>query len=444
MMDLTKLRQHVHTYPLRVDPAGSADLMSPDRAALYVHVPFCSTKCHFCDFAVYVNRDDQAREEYVQLLCREIETFAALRTLPSYRIDALYFGGGTPGLLTAEQLIRILDACRAAYPFEPDAEIALECDPASTTTEKLVALRKAGFNRLSIGVQSFDDEALRHSNRPHDRATIYRACESAVQAGFSNFNLDLIYPLPGVTHEKWMDSVKRAIDLDPACLTLYALEFWPDTAYHRWLVDGRIRLPSSGDEVRMYEEASDLIEAHGFVPASTNAFRHPDRAARYSAFLDYYWKTLPLLGFGVSARSAAAGRLWSNTRDLAVWKSHVREGKLPIDSQTRLTRREEMRRVMLRSFKTLQISGAEFFDRFGVAMESVFAQELHDLASTGLIERAPDHVALTRKGRAYSPNVFDRFLTEEDRKPATTGKQVRWGVSGQEQVGELTGGAPPA
>jgi oxygen-independent coproporphyrinogen-3 oxidase len=427
-MSLTKLRQHIHTYPLKFDVADGADVFPLERAALYVHIPFCSTKCHFCDFAVYVNRSTDARASYVDLLCREIETFARLRAFPSYRIEALYFGGGTPGLLTAEQLIRILDACRAVYPFEPDAEIAVEFDPSSATTEKLVALREAGFNRLSIGVQSFDDAVLHHSNRPHDREAIYRACASAAVADFPNVNLDLIYPLPGVTHEVWMDSVQRALDLAPSCLTLYGLELWPGTAYHKWVTDGRIELPPSCDEVRMYEEAADLVEASGFVPASTNAFRHPGRTPRYSTFLDYYWKTLPLLGFGVSARSAAGGRLWAHTRDLSAWSRMVSDGKPPVDFYTRLTRRQEMRRVMLRGIKTLAISRAEFVERFGVPMESVFDTELRGLAAAGLIRWEADRVALTRKGRAYCTNVFDRFLTEDDRTPPAEG-QVQWGLS---------------
>ena len=428
-MSLKKLRQHIHTYPLKFEVADGADVFPLDHAALYVHIPFCSTKCHFCDFAVYVNRSVDAREEYVNLLCREIETFAGLRTLPSYRIDALYFGGGTPGLLTAEQLVRVLNVCRAAYPFEPDAEIAVECDPASITTEKLIALRNAGFNRLSIGVQSFDDDVLRHANRPHDRAAIYRAFASATAADFPNVNLDLIYPLPGVTHQVWMDSVQRALDLAPSCLTLYALELWPGTAYHKWVTDGRIELPPTCDEVRMYEDASDLVETNGFVPASPNAFRNPGRSQRYSTFLDYYWKTLPLLGFGVSARSAAAGRIWSHTRDLSTWKSLVSQGRPPVDFYTRLTRQQEMRRVMLRGCKTLAIHRAEFVERFGVTMESVFDAELRDLTAAGLIVWEPDRIALTRKGRAYCTNVYDRFLAEGDRTPPAKG-QVRWAVSG--------------
>jgi oxygen-independent coproporphyrinogen-3 oxidase len=429
MMSLTKLRRHIHTYPLKFERADGTAIFPLERAALYVHIPFCSTKCHFCDFAVYVNRNAEAREEYVNLLCREIETFAGLRALPSYRIDALYFGGGTPGLLTAEQLIRVLDVCRAAYPFEPDAEIGVEFDPASVTTEKLIALREAGFNRLSIGVQSFDDSVLRHSNRPHDRAAIYGACEAAAAAEFPNLNLDLIYPLPGVTREAWIDSVQRALELAPSCLTLYALELWPGTAYHKWVTNGRIELPPTSEEVRMYEEGADLVEASGFVPASTNAFRHPDRTPRYSTFLEYYWKTLPLLGFGVSARSAAAGRIWAHTRDLQAWQRSVSEGRQPVEFHTRLTRRQEMRRVMLRGLKTLALSRSEFIERFGVAMEAVFDSELRDLAAAGLIAWEPDRVVLTRKGRAYCTNLFDRFLTEDDRTPLSEG-EVQWGVSG--------------
>lgn len=427
--ELTKLRRSIHTYPFKYSPFQADRFFELPSAALYVHIPFCSTKCHFCDFTVYVNKTDDMREQYVQRLCAEIERFPEQHPIfPRYRIDAVYFGGGTPGLLSGEQLQRILEACRRTYPFNPGCEISVEFDPESVSLEKLLAVKEAGFTRVSVGVQSFNDELLKQSNRPHTARSVHTAFELLHKVGITNTNLDLIYPLPGLTMDIWKDSVQQALRLEPACISLYGLEVWPGTAYYNWLEKGKLKLPSTAAEVDMYTAAVDMVEAEGFVARSTNGYVHPGRAEAYCRFLDYYWRTWPMIGFGVSSKSAASNRLWANVKGLQDYLKRVDAGEPVIDLVAYMSKAQEMRRVMIRGLKACEVSKHEFLQRFGVEMESVFGDILARLVGDGLVANEASRVCLTRKGRTYGTNVYEYFYTEEDKQPAAPG-EVQFGIS---------------
>lgn len=427
--ELTKLRRSIHTYPFKYSPFQADRFFGLQNGALYVHIPFCSTKCHFCDFTVYTNKTDDMREQYVQRLCQEIARFPEYHPVfPRFKIDTMYFGGGTPGLLSSEQLIRILETCRRTYSFNPDCEISIEFDPNSVSLEKALALKDAGFTRVSVGVQSFNDELLKQSNRAHTVQAVYRAFDILSKAGFTNTNLDLIYPLPGLTQDVWMDSVQQALRLEPACISLYGLEVWPGTAYYNWLEKGKLKLPSPSEEVAMYTAAVDALESAGFVARSTNGYVHPGRAETYCRFLDYYWRTWPMLGFGVSAKSAVSDRLWVNVKGLRDYMQRVDAGEPVMDLVAYMSKAQEMRRVMIRGLKACEVSKHEFLQRFGVEMESVFGETIGTLVADGLLANEESRVCLTRKGRTFGTNVYEYFYTQEDKQPAAQ-NEVQFGIS---------------
>ncbi|NOK33331.1 radical SAM family heme chaperone HemW [Corallococcus exercitus] len=427
--ELTKLRRSIHTYPFKYSPFQADRFFGLQNGALYVHIPFCSTKCHFCDFTVYVNKTDDMREQYVQRLCTEIARFPEQHPMfPRFKIDAIYFGGGTPGLLSSEQLIRILQTCRQTYSINPGCEITIEFDPDSVSLEKALAVKEAGFTRVSVGVQSFNDDLLKQSNRPHTARSVHAAFETLRKVGFTNTNLDLIYPLPGLTMDVWMDSVQQALRLEPACISLYGLEVWPGTAFHNWLEKGKLKLPNASTEVEMYTAAVDALESEGFVARSTNGYVHPGRAEAYSRFLDYYWRTWPMLGFGVSSKSAYDDRLWANVKGLKDYIQRVDAGEPVVDLVAYMSKAQEMRRVMIRGLKACEVSKQEFLQRFGVEMESVFGDIIGRLVADGLLANEDARVCLTRKGRTFGTNVYEYFYTDEDRKPATQ-NEVQFGIS---------------
>lgn len=422
------IRRNIHTYPFKYTYSSYDDFFKTQDAAIYIHIPFCSTKCHFCDYTVYVNTKEDLRERYVQALVKEIEAFPDNPVFPSFEIRAIYFGGGTPGLLTAEQLIRILETCRDTFEVAPDAEIAVEFDPKSVEQEKVFQLHAAGFNRISVGLQSFDEAILKETNRPHDRADIDDAVGVIRASPFSHVNVDLIYPLLGLTSEIWADSVRQAIDLDFSCITAYPLEVWTNTAYHKWIVERGKKLPTTAEEKEMALTAFTMLEEAGYVTGSTSGYYRPDRCPTYCAFLDYYWRTWPMIGFGVSSKSAIHEFMYTNITDIKDYVARIERGEPVLDFSTYLTKEQEMRRVMIRGLKVGNVSKADFRARFGVSMELVYGTTMKRLVADGYLVDGEEDIHLTRKGQLYSNAVWEQFYTEDDLRPPKE-NEVNFGLS---------------
>jgi oxygen-independent coproporphyrinogen-3 oxidase len=428
MSDMMKIRRNIHTYPFKYRQLPPEEFFQPSRGVLYLHVPFCSTKCHFCDYTVYVTKAPDVHEQYVEALCEEVRRFPENPAFPRYTIEAIYFGGGTPGLLSADQLLRILDACRQTFHLAEGCEVCIEFDPACVTVEKVQALKDGGVTRFSIGVQSFDDVLLKQSNRPHNVESIYAAWEAITRARAVHTNIDLIYPLPGLTMPVWKDSVERALALEPACLTVYGLEIWPGTPYFTWLQKDNLTLPDQVAEAEMYTYAMTRLEEEGFVARSNSGYYHPDRTSRYCRFLDFYWRTWPMLGFGVSSKSLAGEHLWVNVKPLRTYFERIERHESVMDFCTRMSKPQEMRRVMIRGLKMCEVSKLEFLERFGVEMEAVFGGEIAALVEDGLLNNEDERVVLTRRGRVYGTNVYERFYTADDLRAPAAG-EIQFGIS---------------
>ncbi|GIF04000.1 coproporphyrinogen-III oxidase family protein [Actinoplanes siamensis] len=421
-------RRNIHTYPFKYRHVDHDEYFRKESAVLYLHVPFCIKKCGFCDYTVYINKNESHFARYVAALEKEIRTFVANRTFPAFSIDAVYFGGGTPGILTGEQLVHLLDVCREEFEFNEGCEIALEFDPSTVDLHKVETLVAGGFNRVNVGVQAFDDRLLKICNRSHDVATAENAYRMVVEGGFRHTNIDLIFPLPDQSLDDWKRSVDRAIELEPACITSYGLEIWPKTAFHSLISSGKMTLPSPADETRMYEYAMDAMEAAGFRRRSSTGYFHPDRCRDLSRFLEYYWRTWPMIGFGVSSKSVIHDRLFVNVHPLNRYYEMVDNGRIPIDIGTVLTKEQEMRRVMIRGLKMCEVSVSDFRRRFGIDMVTVFPTEIQELVDKDWLRLVGDRYELTRAGQLYSTNVYERFYAEEDLSPADDG-EVRFGIS---------------
>ncbi len=428
MSTLTKVRRNIHTYPFKYKYIAPDKFFALEKGSIYIHIPFCSTKCHFCDYTVYTDKSADAQAQYVEALCKEIARFPQNRTFPAFEIEAIYFGGGTPGVLTGAQLNQIYHACRDNFQISPDCEVCAEFDPASVGYEKIQQVLEGGFTRISMGVQCFNDEILKKSNRPHTLSSVYAGYEAIRKAGCQHLNIDLIYPLPGLTLEIWKHSVSQAIALNPDCITIYGLEIWPGTAYYNWLQKGKLGLPDGETEVQMYAHAVDELEAVGFRARSNSGYYHPERTKRYCRFLDFYWRTWPMIGFGVSSKSVVHNHLWTNLKPLHEYIERSEKGESVMDFATHMSKDQEMRRVMIRGLKMCEVSKQEFEERFGIPMEEMFPGELQGLVDDGLLINEPSRVVLTKKGRTYGTNVYERFYTKDDLRPAVSG-EVQFGIS---------------
>jgi oxygen-independent coproporphyrinogen-3 oxidase len=428
MGDLAKVRRNIHTYPFKYRHIPEDDFFALEKGSIYIHIPFCSTKCYFCDYTVYTDKTAGVRAQYVDALCKEIARFAEDRTFPAFEIEAIYLGGGTPGLLTGDQFEKILTTCRDNYQLTSNCEVCAEFDPASVEYEKVQQMLEAGYTRLSMGVQCFDDDILRQANRPHNLESVYSGYEAMRKAGCKHLNVDLIYPMPNLTQEIWQTSVQKAIALKPDCITAYGLEVWPGTAYYNWLKKGKITLPDGDSEVKMYKYAVDELEAAGFVPRSNSGYYHPERTPKYCRFLDFYWRTWPMIGFGVSSKTVIHNRLWTNIKPLNEYIDRIEKGDSVMDFATFMSKDTEMRRVMIRGLKMCEVAKEDFAERFGIPMERVFASEIQSLVDDGLAMDEPDRVVLTKKGRTYGTNVYERFYTKDDLRAPNPG-EVQFGIS---------------
>ncbi|MGD2089943.1 MAG: radical SAM family heme chaperone HemW [Candidatus Aminicenantes bacterium] len=427
-MELKEIeRRNIHTYPFKYTYTPAKEFFSPEKAAIYVHIPFCRKKCHFCDYIIYTNTTAELRENYVNAVCEEIKRFPSIPCFPSFQIDALYIGGGTPGLLEKNQLARILETSQQTFPFTENAEKCLEFDPSCVTREKLILLKEIGFNRLSLGIQSFDETLLSQNNRPHNVDDIYAAYEDIKAAGFTHINIDLLYPMFNQTLAHWEDSVKRAIDLKPAAITAYPLEIWPETVYHSKIKKGE-EIPDVKTEISMTRHVLKHLEASGFRRRSTGGYYHPQRTSYYCRFGDYYWQTWPMLGFGVSAKSVIHNRLYTNIKPVKEYIKRINQNQDVLDFSTIMTREQEMRRVMIRGLKLCKVSKPEFKARFGVPMESVFAAEINTLKQAGWIEDKEDRIQLTQEGQVFDRSVYAVFYTQDDLRPPREG-EVHYGLS---------------
>jgi oxygen-independent coproporphyrinogen-3 oxidase len=445
-----RIRRNVHTYPFKYRRYNPESFFEPERGVAYVHIPFCATKCHFCDYVIQTDTTTEQQKAYVTALNQEIARFSSWRAFPEFQLHAIYLGGGTPGLLATDSIVSILRTFRDHYRLTSDCEICIEFDPASVELEKVRTLRDEGFTRFSMGIQSFDADILKQNNRPHNLEDCYRAWDIITKCGLTHTNIDLIYPLLNLDLDTWRDSLERAIAFGAGCITAYSLEVWPNTAYHSWLKRQQKELPDSATETAMCRLAIRELEAAGYLRGSTGGYFHPDRCDRYSRFLEYYWRTYPMIGFGVSSKSVIHNRLWTNIRSRKEYIRRIHAGEPVMDFGAYLTKEQEMRRVMIRGLKMCEVSKSEFANRFGVHMDDVFAEEIREIIALGYVEDRPDSIVLTREGQIFSTNVWERFYTEDDVR-APHEDEVHFGLSelvidgsGRKVLNTHAGAASPA
>jgi oxygen-independent coproporphyrinogen-3 oxidase len=400
-------------------PVDSGTFFAEPDAALYVHVPFCTKKCHFCNFAITTTHNDDLRERYVRALIREIEAAPDSVPVPNSRVSAISIGGGTPALLESEQLARILDALRGTFPIATDAEVGVEFDPATVTPTKARELVDAGFTRFSVGVQSFENDVLDRANRAHDAD---RAREALDVLGAEHrerrafVNLDLIYPLPGLTGDAWLEGVGHAAGLTVDAVTLYGLEIWPKTVFHHWRDNGRLGLPERDEEVRYHLRALELLRAAGFRPGAASAWLSPDSSGPYCRYLDVVWSGQPVLGFGVSSRSTVGARSWNNVSSIAGYVQAVDERRLPIESGCHRTAAQSMRQHVIRGFKRGYIDPDAFAAEFGEPLGAVFPSQIGAVLAAGLVSERDDGILeLTDEGRILIFNLVHVFVEADER-----------------------------
>lgn len=381
--------------------------------ALYVHIPFCVRKCDYCDF-LSAPASEEAKESYVNLLCEEIESEAV--RYPDYRAATVFFGGGTPTVLKPEQLKRIL--CKLSEYFfsaqqDVGAEITLECNPGTVTREDLGKLREAGFNRLSIGLQSAQDEELKRLGRIHTWGDFLETFAFARENGFHNINVDLMSALPGQSIKSYVNTLERVTSLKPEHISAYSLIIEEGTPfYERYGEADRDRqrngedkqhlLPDEEEERRMYELTQEILEREGYSRYEISNYALSGRECRHNIV---YWRRGEYLSFGSGAAS-----LMENCRFVRDGKIEGYEKGLRRNLQ-QLSLSDRMEEFMFLGLRmTAGVSVQEFENCFQVPMEEIYGEVLEKLEKKGLLARQESRIFLTKQGIDVSNPVLAEFL----------------------------------
>ena len=380
--------------------------------ALYFHIPFCAHRCAYCDFTTYAGQDSKI-PAYVDALIREIELVAASERLTA---KSIFFGGGTPSLLTSNQLALVMDALRANFDLLPDAEISLEANPGTLSEKYLQELYSAGFNRISFGVQSAHPDDLLLLERIHDFLDVIESVKWARQAGFKNISLDLVFGLPEQSLQRWQNTLKSALNLNPEHLSIYALTIEEGTPFGHWAERGMLPLPDPDLAADMYEWASEFLAKNGYMQYEISNWAKPNRECLHNL---QYWRNLPYLGFGAGAHGYATGTRYSNILGIQTYVKRLATSsakKFPLSPATfsyeKIDIETEMNEMMMLGLRLTQegVSAKTFQIRFGRTLQDVFSEEIDKLITLGFLEWQKEILRLTPRARLLGNQVFRRFV----------------------------------
>ncbi len=384
---------------------------------LYLHIPFCRKRCHFCYFRVYTDKNAQDVADYLDLLAREWEMYASRPAIASRPLDFVYFGGGTPSFLSTRQLEALVARLNAITSWSEAEEITFECEPGTLSGDKLAAIRGMGVTRLSLGVENFDDGILERNGRAHRSPEIGRSYEAARALGFPQINIDLIAGMLGETDENWRSCVEKVLALAPDSVTIYQMELPFNTTISRDILQGtgqfQEHVASWPTKRRWVREAFAALEAAGYhVGSAYTAVKDPART-RF-VYRDRLWQGADLVGLGVASFGHVNGVHLQNVDTWEPYRQLISGGALPWGRAYRPSPDERLIRELVLQLKRGSIRPAYFEEKYGVDVRRRFAEPLASLAAEGYLARDDaDAVALTRDGLLRVDVLLHRFFLPE-------------------------------
>lgn len=367
-------------------------------AGVYFHIPFCKQACHYCDF--HFSTSLKYKDEMVQAMIRELRIRKSY--LGGQRIESIYFGGGTPSLLTPDNIQGLIDEVGAQFNVADNAEITLEANPDDLDAAKVNALKQTPVNRFSIGIQSFFEEDLRWMNRAHSAAEAHEAISRVQQAGYDNITVDLIYGYPLLTDDRWRYNINEVLRAGVPHVSAYSMTVEPRTALASFVRKGVQAPMDEGQSARQFEQLMDMLGAEGFEHYEISNFAKPGRYARHNS---NYWKGVPYLGVGPSAHSFdGESRQW-NVPNNARYLKALQAGELPFQRET-LTEKDKLNEHIMTTLRTmwgLDLTVVE--SRFGKEVGESIRSAIQPFLSKGHLSVAGQHVTLTRKGKLLADHI---------------------------------------
>jgi len=377
---------------------------------LYLHIPFCHQRCHFCAFYLEIHQA-RAAEEFLFSLLAEIRRYGDRRPFGPESLDSIYFGGGTPTTLSPQQLTTILSATKDRFGLARDAEITIEAHPESVTLDGLGHLRDAGFTRISFGIESMNQEELDLVGRPGAVLSSVGIIAAAREAGFIDINLDLMYGLPGQTIEGWAVSLQRTIDLAPTHLSCYALTVEGGTRLQTAVQRGTVPAPDEDLQNEMEDLAEHLLDQAGYRRYEISNYCLPGFACRHNKL---HWTGGQYLGLGPSAQSYVGGRRFGNVSDLTAYNRILRDGNLPVAESEQLTRAEDSCEQVV--FGLRMIDGVSPAETGALGFPGLTGT-IDGLIEENLLEHNGERIKLTARGRRYADNVGIALMASLDHPP---------------------------
>jgi oxygen-independent coproporphyrinogen-3 oxidase len=385
--------------------------------SLYLHIPFCRHRCSYCDFNTYTSLGE-LQDNYVTTLVKEIAQVAGLaETAEQLRpVDTLFFGGGTPSLLSGAQVHDLLSAVRTTFGFADNSELTIEANPETVNLDYLAAVHDTGINRISFGMQSADRQELTLLGRTHGVETVVKAVQNARAAGIKNINLDLIYGLPGQDLQTWEQNLRKALELKPPHLSLYCLTIEPGTPMQRWLHNGQIRKPDPDMAAEQYELACKILQQAGYSHYEISNWALPGYECRHNLA---YWRDNEYLGLGAGAHGKANGYRYSLVRQPRVYIRRINSGEsgvyplsTAVSQAHSLDNEESMSDRVITQLRLLEegLDLASFKSKFGITIDEAFEGVVGQLESWDLLFREGGKLFLTERSWFISNQVFYRFI----------------------------------
>jgi oxygen-independent coproporphyrinogen-3 oxidase len=378
--------------------------------SVYIHIPFCTNKCYYCDFNSFVTQNPQLIWDYLETLDREMKlTFAQV---PPERVETIFVGGGTPTFLDQAQMRRFLEIVHnhLGKHLANDLEFTMEANPGTTDKEKLDLMHSFGVNRISFGVQSFDNGLLKRLGRIHDTDDVYRSIDNALAAGFRNLSIDLMFGLPDQTEEVFEATLEEALRLPTTHFSAYSLKVEENTLFHTLYQKGQLPLPTEEAELAMYLMLIEQMEANGYTQYEISNFAKPGMESRHNKT---YWLNNEYYGIGAGAHGYVNGERHVNAGPLAVYMQLGKEG-LPRVEQFAVSAREAMEDHMILGLRLREgVDLQRFAARFGRTVEEEFGQIVAEERTKGMLEQTATHLRLTRQALPLGNEVFARFLRDE-------------------------------
>ena len=376
-------------------------------AGIYIHIPFCATRCHYCNFATGGYESELARR-YTAAVREEIARADVSNNPTMRRVDTIYFGGGTPTTLTAGQISSLIETCRLRFDVASDSEITAEANPGAISQNYLEELRSAGLNRLSFGVQSFDDDELRMIGRTHSAEEAREAVRTARAAGFANVSIDLIAGLPEQKMETWRRNLEESFALAPDHLSVYLLELYKDAPLLHRINRGELRAADDELTVEMYFALMDEAERRGFERYEISNWARPGFESRHNL---KYWTSAPYWAFGISAAGYDGQARWSNTRNIHEYLAKVESNQAPVAERIELDDEDrQSENLFLRLRLKDGVDLDEHLRRFGVNALERYRDEIDRLREAGLVDLCENRLKISRAGAVLANEVFAAFV----------------------------------